>query len=416
MAFRLFRVGETGPGTTVSNANVAVATGVFTVNLDFGAGVFDGTAYELAIAVRGSGSGEPFVNLLPRQPLLATPNAVHAQTASLVPDSAQSGNVPRLDGMPIFTEDIQVTTLRVTDTSGGGSLRFGPTDDCSLDIDPAFPGLVTRDPSGFRLMGQGNQGRRLIFGPTDDCSVGIMVPGTPGALTGLLLRDPSGTRLLSPNVNQPPTLRFGPTDDCSIGIDLTFSGLVARDVRGLRILNPIPNGTNTLVFGPTLDCRIEAIPGTGTNAGLRFSDPRRFAFRSQVTVSGPVFATQFIPTSSRRFKNDVKPIEQPLEKIAKLQGVRFTWSEEKGGREDIGFIAEDVGKVIPEVVSWEEDGQNARGVNYDHLVAVAIEGIKAQQSKIETLEREKTELKGSLVAIQAQLDRVTAQMQTLMSR
>jgi hypothetical protein len=120
-------------------------------------------------------------------------------------------------------------------------------------------------------------------------------------------------------------------------------------------------------------------------SGLRFSDPRGFTFGSQVTVNGPVFAQAFVPTSSRRFKNDVKPIEQPLEKIAKLQGVRFTWNKEQGGRQDIGFIAEEVGKVIPEVVSWEEDGQNARGVNYDHLVAVAMKASKPNRRKSKPL-------------------------------
>ena len=104
------------------------------------------------------------------------------------------------------------------------------------------------------------------------------------------------------------------------------------------------------------------------------------------------------------------------EKISKLQGVRFTWSEEKGGREDIGFIAEEVGKVIPEVVAWEDDGKNARGVNYDHLVAVAIEGIKAQQTKIETLEREKSKLTENVATMQAQLDRMARQLETLAAR
>jgi hypothetical protein len=252
------------------------------------------------------------------------------------------------------------------------TLRFGPTDDCSIGIDPAFPGLVERDPTGLRLLGGNNQGGRLIFGPTMDCTIEVQPPGVPGATTGLMLRDPSG----------------------------------------IRILNPAPTGPNTILFGPTDECRILA---PGPNGGMGFSDPRGFTFGSQVTVNGPVFAQAFVQTSSRRFKNDVKPIEQPLEKIAKLQGVRFTWNEEKGGRQDIGFIAEEVAKVIPEVVSWEEDGQNARGVNYDHLVAVAIEGIKAQQSQIQTLEREKAELKESLDAMQAKLDRLSQKLEALVT-
>jgi hypothetical protein len=233
--------------------------------------------------------------------------------------------------------------------------------------------LVERDPFGFRLLGRNNEGCRLLFGPTDLCTIEVQPPNAAGSIPGLLLRDPSG----------------------------------------IRILNPEPTGLNSLLFGPTDQCRISA---PGPNGGMGFSDPRGFTFGSQVVVNGPVFAQQFIPTSSRRFKNDVKPIEQPLETIAKLQGVRFTWNEEKGGRQDVGFIAEEVAKVIPEVVSWEEDGQNARGVNYDHLVAVAIEGIKAQQSQIQTLEREKAELKESLETMQAKLDRLTEKLEALAAR
>lgn len=543
MIFTLFRQGETNPRSSVSNNNVAVSLGLFTVKLDFGAGVFDGTAYELGIAVRQSG-GSAFVPLTPRQLLTATPNSLYSETARSVPDSALSGNVARLNGSPMFSTPVGVTMLRVANAAGGGVLNFGnnpdnlcaiavdprgpaglllrdpqgirilspdpvefppvlrfgptddcsigidpfltglilrdpgglriapatpalprllfgPTDDCSLGIDPAFPGLVERDPIGFRLLGQNNQGCRLIFGPTMDCTIEVRPPGTPGAVAGLLLRDPSGIRLLSPDANRPPTLRFGPTDDCSLGIDPVLSGLIVRDPsgfrllgrnnqgrrlifgptmdctievqapapnsiaglllrdpNGIRILNPVANGGNTLVFGPTDDCSITVI-----NDGMRFADPRGFFFSgpnggegTQVTVNGSVSAQSFIQTSSRRFKNEVKPIEQPLEKIAKLQGVRFTWNKEQGGRQDIGFIAEEVGKVIPEVVSWEEDGQNARGVNYDHLVAVAIEGIKAQQTKIEILEREKTELKESVASLQEQLDRLARKLETVAAR
>jgi hypothetical protein len=233
--------------------------------------------------------------------------------------------------------------------------------------------LVERDPIGFRLLGQNNQGGRLFFGPTSNCTIEVQAPGV-GSISGLILRDPNG----------------------------------------IRILNPTPAGSGTLLFGPTADCRISA--PSGPNGGMSFSDPRGFTFASQVTVNGPVFAQAFVQTSSRRFKNDVKPIEQPLEKIAKLQGVRFTWDEEKGGGKDVGFIAEDVANVIPEVVSWEEDGQNARGVNYDHLVAVAIEGIKAQQSQIQALEREKAELKASLETVQAKLDQLSQKLEALAAR
>ena len=417
MTFTLFRQGETSPMSTVSNNNVAVSLGLFTVKLDFGAGVFDGTAHELGIAVRERGSSGPFVVLAPRQPLTATPNSLHAETVRSVPDSALSSNIPLLNGSPMFSTPVGATTLRLANAAGGGVLNFGNNPDnlCAIAVDPQGPaGLLLRDPKGIRILSPDpvRFPPVLRFGPTDDCSIGI-----DPVLSGLILRDPIGFRLLGRN-NQGHRLIFGPTMDCTIEVQPpapnSIAGLLLRDPKGIRILNPDPAGANTVLFGPTEDCRISA--AAGPEGGMGFSDPNGFTFGNRVMVNGPVFAQAFVQTSSRRFKNEVKPIEQPLEKIAKLQGVRFTWNKEQGGRQDIGFIAEEVGKIIPEVVSWEEDGQNARGVNYDHLVAVAIEGIKAQQTKIETLEREKTELKESVASLQEQLDRLARKLETVAAR
>ncbi|MEW6481913.1 MAG: hypothetical protein AB1397_02760 [bacterium] len=55
----------------------------------------------------------------------------------------------------------------------------------------------------------------------------------------------------------------------------------------------------------------------------------------------------------------------------------------ENGKKDIGLIAEEVGEVIPEVVSYEENGRDASGLDYSRLVALLIEAVKAQQEKFE---------------------------------
>lgn len=67
-------------GTALTNAVTPVANGLFTVTLDFGAGVFDGNARWLEIAVRPAGGGA-FTLLTPRQPLAPAPHALYASTA-----------------------------------------------------------------------------------------------------------------------------------------------------------------------------------------------------------------------------------------------------------------------------------------------------------------------------------------------
>jgi hypothetical protein len=72
-------------GNTISvpqtNLAVAVASGLFTTNLDFGA-VFTGTSYWLSIGVRTNGNTNAFTLLWPRQPVLPVPYAIFANTAS----------------------------------------------------------------------------------------------------------------------------------------------------------------------------------------------------------------------------------------------------------------------------------------------------------------------------------------------
>jgi len=70
----------TGPsqiGSTLTNSNVAVSNGLFTVALDFGPGVFIGANRWLEIGARTNGGGA-FVTLSPRQPITATPYSITA--------------------------------------------------------------------------------------------------------------------------------------------------------------------------------------------------------------------------------------------------------------------------------------------------------------------------------------------------
>jgi len=94
--------------------------------------------------------------------------------------------------------------------------------------------------------------------------------------------------------------------------------------------------------------------------------------------------------SDKRFKNNISPIETPLDKVLKLNGVTFTWDREKfplrlfpDGRK-IGLIAQEVESVIPEVVNTDNDGY--KSVEYDKLVALLIEAVKEMKQQIQKQE------------------------------
>jgi len=89
--------------------------------------------------------------------------------------------------------------------------------------------------------------------------------------------------------------------------------------------------------------------------------------------------------SSARYKDNVFTMQNPIETAKKLRGVEFTWKE--SGNKDFGFIAEEVGKVLPQLVSYEADGKSAIGMDYAKITSLLVECVKSQQTQIEIQEK-----------------------------
>jgi len=122
--------------------------------------------------------------------------------------------------------------------------------------------------------------------------------------------------------------------------------------------------------------------------------------------TGNVTASQYFTTSSIRFKDNVRPLEDPIAKLERLRGVRFDWKA--NGTAALGVIAEEVAGVLPEAVSWSTDRKQAEGVNYDSLVALLIETAKVQQTDIQTLTTEIDDLSGRVEAELQRAERLAA--------
>jgi hypothetical protein len=106
-------------------------------------------------------------------------------------------------------------------------------------------------------------------------------------------------------------------------------------------------------------------------------------------------------SSSIRWKSNVRNIDQPREKLARLRGVYFDWDGAHGGHHDLGMIAEEVGAVLPEIVGYEENGIDANGMDYSKLTPLLVEAAKDQQRQIDALRQENTELRKRLEALEA---------------
>jgi len=110
--------------------------------------------------------------------------------------------------------------------------------------------------------------------------------------------------------------------------------------------------------------------------------------------------TNYGSPSSIRWKNDIRPIGEPLEKIMGLRGVYFNWDAEHGGEHDVGMVAEEVGKVLPEIVVYEENGIDASGMDYSKLTPLLVEAVKA-------LKTENDELLKRVTVLEAAVEKIT---------
>lgn len=115
--------------------------------------------------------------------------------------------------------------------------------------------------------------------------------------------------------------------------------------------------------------------------------------------------------SSRRWKTNIETLHGALAKVERLRGV--TYDEKDSRKHEVGVIAEEVGAVVPEVVTYEDNGKDARGVDYSRLTALLIEATKEQQALIrkqqEQIRMQQTQMKTQ----QAQIARLSSQIKAI---
>ena len=94
---------------------------------------------------------------------------------------------------------------------------------------------------------------------------------------------------------------------------------------------------------------------------------------------------ELVKILSSVIKENVNPISGALEDILKLTGVIYD-RKDKSSINEPGLIAEDVDKILPNLVTKDADG-NPFGIQYTKIVAYLIEAIKDQQQQIEELKK-----------------------------
>ena len=100
-------------------------------------------------------------------------------------------------------------------------------------------------------------------------------------------------------------------------------------------------------------------------------------------VSGSIRASgTVLQSSDERLKENIYPIDNSLDRVNAIDGVYFNWKEKQ--ERNAGVIAQQVQKVLPEVVS--EDNNGYLNVDYGGIVPLLLEAIKELESRVKELE------------------------------
>ena len=133
-----------------------------------------------------------------------------------------------------------------------------------------------------------------------------------------------------------------------------------------------------------------------------------------VVFQGSVTTPDLIETSSARYKSDVVTLSDAGESLKKLRGVSFAWKD--NGKKSLGFIAEEVAQVLPELVKFDETSGQAEGVHYSALTAVLTEAYKDQQAQLDKQQALLAEQQAQLVAYRTLVTTQQAQVNQLQDR
>ena len=158
----------------------------------------------------------------------------------------------------------------------------------------------------------------------------------------------------------------------------------------------------------TLDADGENIrfKDAGTEVGQIDLGSQNFSFRSQVDDKDIIFLGQdgtseivaltldmsaagaatfndnVTAYSDERLKDNIKTLTDGLDKVEQLRGVTYTRNE----KESIGVIAQEVEKILPEIVLTADDEMGTKSVDYSRLTAVLIEAVKELSARVKELE------------------------------
>jgi len=332
-------------------------------------------------------------------------SASYAETASILLGSVETASFAFTASLAISTSVVNVTSTSFAE-SGDGPF----TGSFSASLYSFFSGSMTGS---------------LLGDLTGTASIADFATTASHALTikgGLTAShaDRATSASIADELSQLATASFADTSTLSRGGSGSFSGSFQGNGDGLTGINSYivtNNAANRVVLATTSSVSGSATSGltydgstftivgninTGQgatevylmNQAVRTADSVQFNSLGVGTapsgVAGAILATNDIvafASSDERLKENLEPIGSAVEKVGQLTGYTFDWIPMEGihvhSGHDVGVIAQEVEKVLPEIV--EERGNGYKAVKYEKLTALLIQAVNEQQQIIKDL-------------------------------
>lgn len=183
--------------------------------------------------------------------------------------------------------------------------------------------------------------------------------------------------------------RLGGTINIANNISMTGTSPVITGLESLSVTGALGAATATIP-------EIDGVESIGFSTGQTLTGgSSELVLAGSLQVTGTLSAQSFIyTTSDRRLKNEIKPIDNALDRLLNVHGVSFVFKN--GNIPALGVIAQDVEPQFPQLVKTDAEG--FKSVNYEGLVAPVIESIRqlanenvALRERIKKLEQKNKE-------------------------
>jgi hypothetical protein len=278
---------------------------------------------------------------------------VHSGTTSKATLTAIFANAPQITSLSPAT----VTQFNATDTITGVNANSGSI----VNANSQAPNPLSAVYSTVSALGSGDAKGMTMYHDGTGYGVGFVTGSGDRGFSFLTF--PTGSY---------PTLQSGFT---RVGrIDASGNAI-------FTVFNASYNGTSTAP-GNTANFGVDA----SADGVFRINNSTaNFQFKNDNTGGyAPISGGVYTNASDRRWKKDIRPIGYGLDAVEALKPSAFVWKS--SSKHDLGFIAQDVRQVLPELVT--ADNRGYLGVNYSGIIPVLTRAIQEQQDEIDTLKRE----------------------------